>query len=55
MSDEANTKKKAAAEYETVTGLSHGKDGRCEPGEKYTGPKDSIPWLLEQGHIKEVG
>lgn len=41
-------------EYVAVTGISHGKSGRNEPGEKYTGPKESIAWLLEQGHIREA-
>lgn len=55
MSDTTNTKKAAPKkEYRVVSGLSFGKDGRNEPGEKYTGPKESIEWLLEQGHIEEA-
>ena len=54
MSNE--TKRPAAKPYKTylaVVAVYHGKDKRDAPGEPYTGPKDSIPWLLEQGHITE--
>lgn len=60
MSENTGTKKTAAAakpaekKYEAVHGLSFGKDGRNEPGDEYTGPKESVEWLLEQGWIKEA-
>lgn len=53
MSDDTKTQKKAAPEYVVRTGLSF-KDGRNEAGDPYTGPEESIPWLLEQGQIEEA-
>lgn len=56
MSEKTTPTKKAAApkpEYLAAQGISF-KGGRNEAGDPYTGPEESIPWLLEQGAITEA-
>jgi hypothetical protein len=44
----------ATKQYRVLIGLDHDK-GRNEPGELYTGPAKSIPWLLEGDAIELDG
>lgn len=43
-------------EYEVLAGIDYPPNKRAEVGEIVSDlPKDSIPWLLSSGIIKEVG
>jgi hypothetical protein len=46
----AGTSTQGEAVYVCVDELTH-PDGIDEAGKPFTGPKASVPWLLEHGHV----